>query len=437
MDPVPGYYPQAATSFSAQDFSTFSTLDSAHRNLVKQEFAQLSNAIPGLKFTEVSDQNAAVILVGALRYDVVASGSAQGFAPNGASNGGNLNAAGDVWFNLNSEQYDLSRTMLWSSLGGDPAALFGGTIPSQYLQYVGGTFPLGIKQFEGMVIHEIGHALGLKHPGNSANYGVYGGAGTGSNVPPYLPSNEDDSMNTVMSYNGNYSGSGPLPYDIAALNFLYGAAPPSDGRWLLATGGNSVILGSGLNELIWPGQGTHSIDGGAGTDTAQYSGVRSAYTVTRGSGDALTVSGADGTDSLSSVERLKFSDKSVALDLDGNAGLTAKILGAIFGAAAVSNKEYVGIGLTLLDGGMSYADLMQVALNAKLGTGFSNAAEVNLLYQNLVGVLPSAADLDYWTGALSSGQFTQSSLAQMAAGLNSNTTNINLIGLQQTGIEFV
>ena len=34
----------------------------------------------------------------------------------------------------------------------------------------------------------------------------------------------------------------------------------------------------------------------------------------------------DGTDQLTNIERLQFTDKNVALDLNGNAGTTAKIL---------------------------------------------------------------------------------------------------------------
>ena len=139
---------------------------------------------------------------------------------------------------------------------------------------------------------------------------------------------------------------------------------------------------------------------------------------------------------MTNIERLYFSDKSVALDISGNAGTTAKILGAVFGAAYVSNNQYVGIGLSYLDGGMSYQNLMQLALNARLGAGFSHVAEVNLLYQNLVGVLPPAAALSYWVGTLTAGQFLQASLGVMAAEDNSNTANINLVGLAQTGIEY-
>ncbi|MDJ0714049.1 MAG: M10 family metallopeptidase [Prochloraceae cyanobacterium] len=66
------------------------------------------------------------------------------------------------------------------------------------------------------LIHETFHAIGLKHPGN------YNGSNSGTG--PFLPYDEDNTTNTVMSYNfaGN-SASTPMPYDIKALQNLYGA----------------------------------------------------------------------------------------------------------------------------------------------------------------------------------------------------------------------
>jgi|GEM_PF-1098034 hypothetical protein len=65
------------------------------------------------------------------------------------------------------------------------------------------------------LIHELGHAIGLKHPGD------YNGNGTGD--PPFLPYDEDNTTNTVMSYNfaGN-SASTPMTYDTKALHYIYG-----------------------------------------------------------------------------------------------------------------------------------------------------------------------------------------------------------------------
>ena len=80
------------------------------------------------------------------------------------------------------------------------------------------------------LIHETGHGLGLKHPGN---YDALGG----DTPPPYLPENLDYRTYTVMSYNSRnfwylypgqsqYAGvypSTPMVYDIAAIQYLYGA----------------------------------------------------------------------------------------------------------------------------------------------------------------------------------------------------------------------
>ena len=60
-------------------------------------------------------------------------------------------------------------------------------------------------------------------------------------------------------------------------------------------------------------------------------------------------------DYLQYVQRLNFTDKSIAYDSTGNAGTVAKVLGAVFGKSSLANKSYVGIGLSLVDKGMSYS----------------------------------------------------------------------------------
>jgi Ca2+-binding RTX toxin-like protein len=73
------------------------------------------------------------------------------------------------------------------------------------------------------LLHETLHALGLKHPGNY-NDDELGKA-------PFLPYEEDNTTNTVMSYNftGN-SASTPMPYDILALQYLYGVRNYNEGN---------------------------------------------------------------------------------------------------------------------------------------------------------------------------------------------------------------
>jgi len=65
------------------------------------------------------------------------------------------------------------------------------------------------------IIHEVGHAVGLKHPGDYSNNG------SGS---PFLPYEDDNTFNTVMSYNFPSSAPGYLmPYDLKTLQSIYGA----------------------------------------------------------------------------------------------------------------------------------------------------------------------------------------------------------------------
>ena len=118
------------------------------------------------------------------------------------------------------------------------------------------------------------------------------------------------------------------------------------------------------------------------------------------------------------------------------AGQNAKILGVVFGAAEVSNKTYAGIGLNVLDKGFAYEQLMGLALDAKLGAGYSHAQLVNMLYQNLLNINADSGAVAYWSGLLDQGAYSHASLAVMAAELDVNKTKVNLVGLAQSGLDF-
>ncbi|MEK6735973.1 MAG: M10 family metallopeptidase C-terminal domain-containing protein, partial [Pseudomonadota bacterium] len=199
---------------------------------------------------------------------------------------------------------------------------------------------------------------------------------------------------------------------------------------------DNLLEGSKGNDILMGGAGRNKLDGGEGADTAVYLMAKDSYIITTIDPGWRIESSAGDIDNLDNIERLKFLDTNIAYDLDGNAGTVAKIIGAVFGKESLVRKDYVGIGLNLLDNGMSYAELMDLALNVKLGNGYSDAAEVSLLYANLIGGEPSNSDLNYWTSTISSGQFTQNSLAIMAADHEINATHIDLVGLAQTGIAY-
>ena len=133
-------------------------------------------------------------------------------------------------------------------------------------------------------------------------------------------------------------------------------------------------------------------------------------------------------------ERVVFNDAAIALDLNGNAGITAKILGAIFGKESLSNKNYVGIGLSFLDTGWTSDNLAGLALDA--AGAKTNDQIVSLLWTNVIGTKPTAADKQPFIALLENGM-TAGALAHLAADTSFNTTNINLVGLAQTGIEYI
>ncbi len=159
--------------------------------------------------------------------------------------------------------------------------------------------------------------------------------------------------------------------------------------------GADWIDGESGNDTLDGGAGDDRLNGGAGIDTASYRSAKSASTFSASGGGWSSTTPTEGADALIGIERLKFSDASVALDLDGHAGSTAKIIGAVFGRQYVANKDFVGIGLSLLDSGMSYADLVALAVGTDLFKQLAgstsgvvtNTQFVNSVYKNVVGAL--------------------------------------------------
>ena len=177
------------------------------------------------------------------------------------------------------------------------------------------------------------------------------------------------------------------------------------------------------------------VDGGPGIDTSIYSSTASNFSIKRNASGTWTVyKNSEVSDLLTNVERFQFTDKSIAIDLNGNAGNTAKILGAVFGKESLTNKNYVGIGLHFLDAGWTYDNLAGLALDAAGAT--TNDQIVSLLWTNVIGTKPSEADKASFITLLENGM-SAGALAHLAADTSLNTTNINLVGLAQTGIEYM
>ena len=208
---------------------------------------------------------------------------------------------------------------------------------------------------------------------------------------------------------------------------------------IIGTSHDDVLIGNSQNNQFTPGKGNDWIDGSDGLDTVYLSGKKNDFVLNQTDSvlELWSSSASTGLKTISHVERLIFQDLAIAWDLDGNAGQVAKILGVVFGREAVKNTQYAGIGLSLMDQGFSYLQLMNLAIEAKLGIGASHAQLINLLYQNLLQIPADSGAIAYWSGQLTQGTYTQSSLAVMAADLDLNKQNINLTGLMVNGMEYV
>jgi Ca2+-binding RTX toxin-like protein len=137
-----------------------------------------------------------------------------------------------------------------------------------------------------------------------------------------------DRLNDIHIEGNDFTNLGPTvtPVSVNPTYFGPGAALPSgfdDAQLIIGTGGNDTIVDTSTgvmnifadagNDRITGGADNDNIDGGAGSDVAIFSGTHTSYNVASLSisGKVITggtITGTDGTDTLSGIEVLKFSD---------------------------------------------------------------------------------------------------------------------------------
>ncbi len=200
------------------------------------------------------------------------------------------------------------------------------------------------------------HALA----GRTYVFDVDGATRGGSNVDTYLELYNssgtllasDDDSSTTDGAGGSTSGYDPYltytftsdgDYTIALRN--YSASTPIDttevatidisvqGANYASVGGPEVdnLDGGDGNDLLIGGAGDDTLVGGAGVDTTVYAFARTDATLTRNADGSVTIaSAAGGTDTLTTIERVRFLDRVVPLvtlgasDFDGS--LTSDVL---------------------------------------------------------------------------------------------------------------
>ena len=197
-----------------------------------------------------------------------------------------------------------------------------------------------------------------------------------------------------------------------------------------------------VNDVIKGQPGTDFFDGGLGLDTVVYSGPQERYSINK-SGNRYVVSeptGSDDTDYLTNIERLQFSNGKVALDLTGNAGEAARLIGALLGPSYVKDKALAGIVIGLLDQNYTPQTIAGLGLNTSMYLGLAGSAShedfVKHVFQNVTGRPPAPVELQTYVGMLSSGT-SQAALAVMAADTDLTAAQIGLTGLMLHGWDFL
>ena len=188
--------------------------------------------------------------------------------------------------------------------------------------------------------------------------------------------------------------------------------------------GGDTLLGSSTTDVFISGDGNDRFTGNGGLDIAQMHGNRSNYDITTFQG-TITVRDStliDGIDTMIGISRIQFTDKTIAFDLDGNAGQVYRLYQAAFDRV----PDHAGLGdwIEGMDRGMGLSQVATGFINsaefkALYGNNPSNSEFVTLLYDNVLHRAPDTTGYNDWMNGLSSGM----SREQALIGFSESTEN--------------
>lgn len=289
-----------------------------------------------------------------------------------------------------------------------------------------------------LLLHETGHALGLKHPG------IYSSGDTG----PVLDKSLATASHTLMAYNGGIADHYG-DFDLMALQYLYGGPASAVGVNEITAqryDHGSVTSGSYFNDRI-------SVDmtqlfnkgiwiyAGPGTDTLTLDVASNQVTFQGDEFGTLVYQAPDGRFAsvwTKDVERVQFADTSLALDVTGKAGQAYRLYEAAFDR----KPDLGGLGYWIdkLDHGMSLQSMAQGFIDssefqAMYGKNPSHTTFVDQLYYNILDRAPDQGGLNYWVGQLQAATLNEAQV--LASFSESNENVIALSGVIQNGIEYL
>ena len=224
--------------------------------------------------------------------------------------------------------------------------------------------------------------------------------------------------------------------------------PPTPGTGFPSIPKN--LVGTSASEKFATGSGNDTFDGGAGTDTVTFSGTRAEHSIVK-SGTGWTVSStADGTDTLQNVERLQFSDSSLAFDLTSpsSAGGIYRLYGAAFNR--VPDLGGVGYWISKADNGLSAADMALKFIYEKefkdlygitnivneydVGVNVTNL--INGFYQNMLRRNSDPDGLAFYVGKIAAHEKTIGQVLAEISDSKEYADLLTLTGVMANGIAY-
>ncbi len=280
--------------------------------------------------------------------------------------------------------------------------------------------------------------------GGPANDVLYGGAGNdtfdwdtaaraGNDMLYGGPGDDTYVLDSTQDIVTEYSNEGA---DTVWVPFSYSIANLPNIETVRGFGvANLILTGNAGANTISGSTGNDIISGGAGTDSAVFSVNRADYTISKNSTGWTVRSSAEGVDTLTNVERLKFADTAIALDTSGVGGQAYRVYKAAFNRTP--DLGGLGFWISGMDGGVSLNTVVQGFVNsaefkAVYGTSPTNAQIVTRFYDNVLGRAADSGGYNYWLGVLNSGGGT---VAEVLAAFSESAENqAGVIGLIGNGI---
>ena len=201
------------------------------------------------------------------------------------------------------------------------------------------------------------------------------------------------------------------------------------GNTIAGYAGSEHLLGTHSGDkFLWSG-GNDVYDGLSGVDTVAFSVERKDVQVIQRENYADLVLNSQSIASYS-IERLKFTDINVALDIgpSQNAGSVYMLYKAAFNRAP--DNSGMGYWLAQKDAGSNIVtNIAQGFVNsaeftAKYGTNPSNASYVDKLYQNVLGREGEAGGVAYWNQQLDNGSVSKAAALAAFATLPEGASNV-------------